>query len=160
MSATSEYLFRKYNRAVLSHEEVCIELGVSEEALSTLIKGKAILPPPGADMRFSVTGVSRYLEDGNEPTTADSALIAPPAVDLSTVLTVEELAQFLKIGRNAAYKLVTDPRLGAVRVRGSWRIPGDCVKKYLAGVPDQSYHADGNDDKSDPSFEGSCESCM
>lgn len=159
MSAMSEYLFHKYNRAVMNSEEVCIELGVSAEALNTLIKEKAILPLPGADMRFSVTGVSRYLEGGNEATTADTALTAPQAVDLSTVLTVEELAQVLKVGRNAAYKLVKDPRLGAVRVRNSWRIPGDCVKKYLAGVPDQSYHADGNE-QSGPSLERSCESCM
>lgn len=144
MSVTSDYLYGKYQRLVLSSNEVCTELGVTEEGLASLIKEKALSPLPGPDTRFPVPGVARYLDGPNEATTPHTPLTTPQAVGLPPVLTVAELAQVLKIGRNAAYKLLNDPVLGAIRVRNSWRIPGDNVKKYLAKHTEESYPTDGN----------------
>lgn len=52
----------------------------------------------------------------------------------SQVLTVEELAAELRIGRNAAYRLVTTERaIFAVRIGRSIRIPRVALERYLAG---------------------------
>lgn len=51
--------------------------------------------------------------------------------DLPLVLTMEELAETLKIGSNAAYRLVSSGALRCVRIGKSIRIPRSALMEYL-----------------------------
>lgn len=51
--------------------------------------------------------------------------------DVSTVLTIRELAKFLRIGINNAYGLVRSGKVRCVRVGRQYRIPRDAVEDYL-----------------------------
>lgn len=145
MSATSDYLFSKYQRAVLTNDEVCKELGVTEEGLVSLIKEKALSPLPGPDTRFPVPGVARYLDGPNEATTPHTPLTTPQALGLPDVLTVQDLMAVMQIGRSSAYRLIRSGELQAVRVGTSLRIPKLYLKKYLDKKAQESYAHTGND---------------
>ena len=47
------------------------------------------------------------------------------------VLTVEQVAQILNIGINAAYRLVNSQEIGYRRIGKSIRVPKVCVVDYL-----------------------------
>ena len=47
------------------------------------------------------------------------------------VLTVEQVAQILNIGINAAYRLVSSQEIGYRRIGKSIRVPKVCVVDYL-----------------------------
>lgn len=47
------------------------------------------------------------------------------------VLTVEQLAQALGIGQNAAYRLINSGTIGHKRIGKTIRIPKVCVTDYL-----------------------------
>ena len=51
---------------------------------------------------------------------------------VSTVLTVRELSTMLRIGINAAYRLVRSGVIHSVRVGRKYRIPRSAVDKYLS----------------------------
>lgn len=51
---------------------------------------------------------------------------------VSTVLTVRELSTMLRIGINAAYRLVRSGVIHSVRVGRQYRIPRSAVDKYLS----------------------------
>ena len=51
--------------------------------------------------------------------------------DYPDILTVEQLAQILGIGINAAYKLVNDGTIGSRRIGKTIRIPKVCVTDYI-----------------------------
>lgn len=51
--------------------------------------------------------------------------------DYPDVLTVEQLAQILGIGQNAAYQLVRSGAIGHKRIGKNIRIPKVCVVDYL-----------------------------
>ena len=51
---------------------------------------------------------------------------------VSTVLTVRELYTMLRIGINAAYRLVRSGVIHSVRVGRQYRIPRSAVDKYLS----------------------------
>jgi excisionase family DNA binding protein len=53
------------------------------------------------------------------------------------VVTVEELSEMLKIGRNTAYELVRGNIVKNVRVGRSIRIPKDAVIEYLTALKDK-----------------------
>lgn len=145
MSATSKYLYGKYQRAVLTSDEVCNEIGVTEEGLASLIKEKALLPLRGPDARFSIEGVSRYLDGPNEATTPDTAPTKPQAVGLPDVLTVQNLMAVMQIGRSAAYRLIQSGEIQSVRVGTSVRIPKRYFEEYLDKKSKESYAHTGND---------------
>lgn len=46
-------------------------------------------------------------------------------------LTVEELCELLKIGRNAAYALLGSGELKALRNGRKWIIPKEAIKEYV-----------------------------
>jgi len=46
-------------------------------------------------------------------------------------LTVEELCEILKIGRNAAYTLLNSGELKALRNGRVWRVPKQAVVEYV-----------------------------
>lgn len=49
------------------------------------------------------------------------------------VLTVEDLAKRLKIGRSSAYTLVRDGQVRSIRVGRVIRIPVEALERFLAG---------------------------
>lgn len=51
--------------------------------------------------------------------------------DYPDVLTVEQVAQILNIGINAAYRLVNSQEIGYRRIGKSIRVPKVCVVDYL-----------------------------
>ncbi len=52
--------------------------------------------------------------------------------DLPAVLTVPELAAFLRIGRNQAYALVASGAIRSVRIGRVVRVPRQAVEAFLA----------------------------
>jgi len=54
--------------------------------------------------------------------------------DYPDVLTVEQLAQILGIGQNAAYQLVKSGAIGCKRIGRNIRIPKLCVVDYLTSA--------------------------
>lgn len=51
--------------------------------------------------------------------------------DFPQVMTVEELAAALRIGRNAAYQLVRDKAIRAIKVGRNIRIPRAALVEFL-----------------------------
>lgn len=47
------------------------------------------------------------------------------------VLTVQQVAEALRIGRGAAYKLVNEKIIGSVRIGKKIRIPKQCLIEYV-----------------------------
>ncbi len=50
---------------------------------------------------------------------------------LPLLLTVDELAQVLRIGRNAAYQLVKDGTIGGIHIGRSIRIPRETLIRFV-----------------------------
>lgn len=62
------------------------------------------------------------------------ALGRPPSLTLDTapdVLTVEQTAALLCIGRNQAYDAIRRGQLYAVRIGRSWRVPKAALVRFL-----------------------------
>ena len=55
--------------------------------------------------------------------------------DAPDVLTVSEVAELLRVGRNAAYQLVGSGQLWGVKVGRSIRVPRRSVERFLANEP-------------------------
>ena len=49
------------------------------------------------------------------------------------ILSVDELCELLKIGKNTAYRLLKEERISATRIGRVWKIPKVAVVKYLVG---------------------------
>ena len=47
------------------------------------------------------------------------------------VLTVQQVAEALRIGRGAAYKLVNERTIGSVRIGNKIRVPKQCLIEYM-----------------------------
>ena len=47
------------------------------------------------------------------------------------ILSVDELCELLKIGKNTAYRLLKEGRISATRIGRVWKIPKEAVVKYL-----------------------------
>ena len=45
--------------------------------------------------------------------------------------TVREVAEILRIGRNKAYGLVHNKKIGSIKMRREYRIPKVCVEQFL-----------------------------
>lgn len=49
------------------------------------------------------------------------------------VLTVDDVAAILKIGKKTVYKLAKSNQIPVIRVGGTWRFYRDSLEKYLSG---------------------------
>ena len=47
------------------------------------------------------------------------------------VLTVQQVAEALRIGRGAAYKLVNERTIGSVRIGNKFRVPKQCLIEFM-----------------------------
>lgn len=51
--------------------------------------------------------------------------------DDSMIMTVPELADYLRIGRNRAYSLLKDGIIHGFRIGNSWKVSKQAVDKYI-----------------------------
>ena len=54
------------------------------------------------------------------------------------LMTVEQLCQFLQIGKNTAYKLLQTGKIQSFKLGRSWKIPRDSVIEYIKNQGSQS----------------------
>lgn len=52
-------------------------------------------------------------------------------MDDNTILTVDELCEVLRIGKNSAYRLINSGRIKCYRINRVWTIPKVSVDEYL-----------------------------
>lgn len=50
---------------------------------------------------------------------------------IPTTYTVREVAEILRIGRNKAYGLVHNKKIGSIKMGREYRIPKVCVEQFL-----------------------------
>lgn len=51
--------------------------------------------------------------------------------ETSTLMTVDEVAEYLKIGKNRTYDLLRDNKIKAFRIGSVWRIPKQAIDEYI-----------------------------
>jgi len=51
--------------------------------------------------------------------------------DYNDVLTVSDVAEILKVGRNTAYKLVKDGQIKSHKIGRVYRVPKICMQDFL-----------------------------
>lgn len=51
--------------------------------------------------------------------------------ELKEILTVEELMEYLNIGKNSAYALLENGKIKAFRIVRIWKIPRKAVEDYI-----------------------------
>ena len=51
--------------------------------------------------------------------------------DFDDILTIEELSELLKIGKNTAYRLINTGQIKSVRIGRTHRIPKESVVEYI-----------------------------
>jgi len=51
--------------------------------------------------------------------------------ELKEILTVEELMEYLNIGKNSAYALLENGKIKAFRIGRIWKIPRKAVEDYI-----------------------------
>lgn len=54
------------------------------------------------------------------------------------ILTIDEIQAILRIGKNQAYKLVTEKKIRAFRTGRCWKITESALKEYIAKSEDSS----------------------
>ncbi len=47
------------------------------------------------------------------------------------LITVEELCEILRIGKNAAYRLLNEGKVKCFRINRTWKIPRESVTLYI-----------------------------
>ena len=55
------------------------------------------------------------------------------------IMTIEDLCEFLMIGRNAAYRLLTTGIIKGFRVGRIWKIPKENVDAYITAQSDMTF---------------------
>lgn len=50
------------------------------------------------------------------------------------ILTIDELCEILVIGKNLAYRLLTEKEIKAFRIGKKWKIPKFAVEEYILRV--------------------------
>ena len=55
----------------------------------------------------------------------------PNTDDISTLLTVQELAEYLGIGRNRAYELLRNKEIQGFRIGSAWKVSKAAVDQYI-----------------------------
>lgn len=49
----------------------------------------------------------------------------------SEILSIEELCEILAIGKNVAYRLLTEKEIKAFKIGRKWKIPKNSVKNFI-----------------------------
>lgn len=64
-------------------------------------------------------------------TTAPPVADAPTVPALGALLTVAEVAGYLRVSEMTVYRMVTAGRIGATKIGRSWRIPAEDLAAYV-----------------------------
>ena len=48
------------------------------------------------------------------------------------IITIDELCEILMIGKNCAYRLLTENKIKAFRIGKKWKIPKSSVEEFIA----------------------------
>lgn len=51
--------------------------------------------------------------------------------DYNDVVTIDELAEMLRIGKNVAYKLVNSGEINSFKIGGTHKIPRDSISDFI-----------------------------
>lgn len=51
--------------------------------------------------------------------------------EYNTLLTLEDLCEYLMIGKNAAYQLLNSNEIKAFKIGRVWKIPKEAVQEYV-----------------------------
>lgn len=51
--------------------------------------------------------------------------------EYSDIMTIEDLIEYLKLGRSKVYSLVTSGEIRGMKFGKNWRIPKESVKEYI-----------------------------
>ena len=62
------------------------------------------------------------------------------------ILTVEEFAELLYIGKNTAYKILNSGEIRAFKIGKAWKIPKDAVSEYILRKSKRNLSKDWNMD--------------
>ena len=65
--------------------------------------------------------------------------------DYLTILTVREVADYLRMSEAKVYRLVKERHLPAVRIGKSWRFRKDLLDEWLSQCTESSLKAEGED---------------
>ena len=59
------------------------------------------------------------------------------ASSLRTLLTLEEIAECLKVSRDTIYRMAQKSKIPAIKVGGQWRFDGEEISKWLGKKSNQ-----------------------
>jgi excisionase family DNA binding protein len=65
--------------------------------------------------------------------------------DYLTILTVHEVAEYLRLSETKVYRLVKERRLPAVRIGKAWRFRKDLLDNWLSQCTESSLKTDGEE---------------
>ena len=63
--------------------------------------------------------------------------------DRSTIMTVHEVAEYLRMSEAKVYRLVKERRIPAVRIGKTWRFRKDLLDDWLSECTESSIKSDG-----------------
>ena len=69
----------------------------------------------------------------------------PMAAKRDEIMTMDELAEYLKISKATLYKLATDNKLPGQKIGKRWRFHKDAVDEWVKRGPSASTSESGND---------------
>jgi excisionase family DNA binding protein len=55
----------------------------------------------------------------------------------SEIMTLEETAKYLKIGKSTLYKMAREGKIPAVKIANQWRFRKEDIDKWLQGIRDK-----------------------
>ena len=58
------------------------------------------------------------------------------------ILTVDDLCEVLRIGKNTAYKLINSGKLKCYRINRTWKIPRQSVEEYIDEARNSNFIAE------------------
>ena len=75
----------------------------------------------------------KFSNDRQQLDRSDSAPAVTSEEDLSSFMTVEDVAELLRINKSTVYRMAKEGRLPATRVGRQWRFRQSSLERYLDG---------------------------
>ena len=72
----------------------------------------------------------------------------PMAKNLDEIMTLEEMAGYLKIGKSTLYNMVREDKIPAVKIANQWRFRKEEIDKWLQEIKDRKNYSFLNHKKS------------
>jgi excisionase family DNA binding protein len=69
---------------------------------------------------------------------ADTKGVKPMMEGNSPVMTIEETAKYLKIGKSSLYKMAREGKIPAVKIANQWRFRKEDIDKWLQEIRDKA----------------------